>query len=228
MRIPVLYVGFVVTAAFLIGQPDQAQAQDPSIEKLLKKLPPPEKLVKPIPQPIRDQNEILGDPMTKTLGQAVAYRNWGRAVDLAKNLIVKHPRNLWAHCILGSIEATRAHFAASRAAFAESTKINPKFAYGYLEVGAVEVMQQHFSAAIPSFQKLVELEPKAGIGWVFLSGCAEKLGRRSESLGYAQKAIAVEPDWPGTWLQLAHAENALGHRDNANRALAKARQLMRR
>jgi predicted Zn-dependent protease len=220
----VLSLSLVASAAFLIFQPPVLQAQDPSIEKLLKKLPPPEKLVK-VPQEVRDQNEVLGDPLTIKLGQATADRNWRHAVGLAKDLIAKHPNNLWARCILGAIQSTLAHFAEAHAAFAESTKINPKFGYGYMEMGAVEVMQQHFAAAIPYFKTYSELEPKSGLGWVFLSGCTEKLGRRQESLDYAKRAIAVEPETAGTWLQLAHAENALGHTDNAKRALARAHQI---
>jgi tetratricopeptide (TPR) repeat protein len=204
-----------------------AQAQDPSIERLLKKLPPPETLVKPPPVNVLDELEVLGDPLTKRIGTACAYHNWLQARALALRLAQAHPNNPWVHCIRGSIATEVVRFSEASAAFADAVKVRPKFTYAFLQLGAVEVIQQHFAAAIPHFNKVVELEPKWAIGWVFLSGCTEKLGRRQESLEYAKRAIAVGPDFSGTWLQLAHAENALGHTENAKRALARAQQIMR-
>jgi tetratricopeptide (TPR) repeat protein len=205
-----------------------AQAQDPSIERLLKKLPPPETLVKRPPVNVRDELEVLGDPLTNRLWIAVAYRNWSQAKSLALRLIENHPNNPWVHCMRGSIATELARFPEASAAFRDAVRVRPKFAYGFLQLGSVEVIQQHFAAAIPHFQKVVELDPEAAIGWVFLSGCTEKLGRRKESLDYAKRAIAVAPNAAGAWLQLARAENALGHSENAKRALAQAQQIMRR
>ena len=218
-----------ITAALLVFLVSfTAQAQDPSIERLLKKLPPPETLVKRPPVNVLDELEVLGDPLTKQVGTACAYRNWWQARALALRLAQAHPNNPWVHCIRGAIASELARFPEASAAFGQATKVRPKFTYAFIELGAVEVIQQHFAAAIPHFKKAVELDPKAAIAWVFLSGCTEKLGRRQESLEYAKHAVAVGPEFAGTWLQLARAENALGHTENAKRALAQAHQIMRR
>ena len=204
-----------------------AYGQDPSIDRLLKKLPPPEKLVKPLNQNVLAQLEVLGDPLTIQIGTATAYRNSRQALSLSRRLVERHPRNPWVHCIRGSAASTAAQFAEASAAFGEAVRLQPQFAYAHLQLGAIEVVQQHFAAAMPHFKKVVQLDPEAAIGWVFLSGCTEKLGRRQESLDYAKRGIAVAPKAAGTWLQLAHAENALGHTENAKRAVARAQQLMR-
>lgn len=204
-----------------------AYGQDPSIERLLKKLPPPETLVRPIDQNVQAQLEVLNDPLTIKIGTAVAYRNHRQYLTLCRQLVQRYPRNPWVHCILGSAATNAAKFPEASAAFKEAVKLQPQFTYAYLSLGAVEVIQRRFASAIPYFKKVVALQPEAAIGWVFLSGCSEKLGRPKESLDYAKRAIALEPEASGTWLQLAHAENASGHVENAKRAVARAQQLMR-
>jgi predicted Zn-dependent protease len=214
-------IGILATAAIV-------SAQDVSIDKLLKRLPRPETLVKPMDQSVLAELELLHDPITTQLGSAVAYHNRRQELELSRRLVERHPQNPWAHCVRGSVAAELARFPEAMAEFGAAVKLQPQFTYAHLQLGAVEVIQQHFATAIPHFKRVVELQPRAGIGWVFLSGCCEKLGRRQQSLEYAQRGIAVEPDFAGTWLQLAHAENALGHTENAKRALARGQQLLAR
>jgi predicted Zn-dependent protease len=218
---------FVVAVAFVFLGVLTARAQDASIERLLKKLPPPETLVTRPPAIPADQLEVLNDPLTTRIGTTCAYGNWMAARWYAERLAQAHPNNPWVHCIRGQVAVQATRFSEAAAAFNRALKVRPKFSYAHLQLGSVEVVQQHFAAAIPYFKKYVELEPNEPIGWVFLSGCNEKLGRGKECLEYAKRGIATGPQYPGTWLQLAHAENAVGHPDNAKRALAKAEQLMR-
>jgi predicted Zn-dependent protease len=219
-------LGLVLTLWAMMSA-GSAYGQDPDIERLLKKLPPPEKLVKPIDPSIRAQFELLNDPLTTQIGTAVAYRNVWQYMRLCRKLVERYPKNPWAHCIHGSAASNAAKFPEATAAFKEAVKLQPDFTYAYLQLGAVDVIQRRFASAIPYFKKVVALQPKAAIGWVFLSGCFQRLGRLKESLDYANRAVAFEPQSSGTWLQLAHAENASGHVENAKRALARAQQLMR-
>ncbi len=217
-----------MAVAFIFSFGFAAQAQDASIDKLLKKLPPPESLVQRPPPIPRDELELLNDPLTTMVGTACDYRNWSVARSFAERLAQAHPKNPWAHCILGGVEVQITRFAEGAAAYNQALKVRPNFPYAFLQLGVVEVIQQHFANAIPYFKKFVAQEPNEPIGWVFLSGCNEKLGHGKECLDYAKRGVATGPQFAGTWLQLAHAENAVGHTDNAKRALAQAQQLMRR
>ena len=227
MRSSLQHFQIVIAMAGIALGSVTAPAQDASIEKLLKKLPPPESLVKQPPSIPADQLEVLNDPLLKKIWTAVDYHNWMAARSYAERLANAHPDNPWVHCIRGQVAVQVTRFSEAATAFNQALKVRPNFSYAFLQLGSVEVVQQHFAAAIPYFKKFVALEPNEAIGWVFLSGCNEKLGRGQECLEDAKRGVATGPQYPGTWLQLAHAENALGHTDNAKRALAKVNQLMR-
>lgn len=216
-----------IAAALLFLNVDTAPAQDASIDKLLKKLPPPETLVKRPPPIPADQLEVLNDPLIQRIWTAVAYGNLLAARSYAERLTKAHPANPWVHCVQGQVLVQVTRFAEAGAAFKQALIVRPNFSYAFLQLGSIEVVQHHFATAIPYFKKYLALEPNEPIGWVFLSGCHEKLGRGAECLECAKRGVATGPQYPGTWLQLAHAENAVGHVDNAKRALAKAEQLMR-
>jgi len=67
-----------------------ASAQDPSIDKLLGKLPPPEKRVKsPVATALQQTDPALRDPLVAQIGDAAKAQNFGRARDLAQQLTIR-------------------------------------------------------------------------------------------------------------------------------------------
>jgi tetratricopeptide (TPR) repeat protein len=192
-------------------------AQDPSIDKLLKKLPPPEQVVRADP--------ASQDPLIKQIVNAAKAQNFGQALELSRRLAQRYPKSAGAqafHAIL-AFQLRRVDEAAD--AFRKTIAIQPNLAFAYFGLGAVEFVRRHFAAAIPYFRKSVQLEPKASFNWLFLSACAEKLGRKQESLGYAKRATTASPDLAATWIQLARAESALGHQREAMAAMKRAQQI---
>src|SRR5687768_15395936 len=81
----------------------QTNAQeDPSIDRLLKKLPPPEKLVKPsVARAINQPDPALRDPLVSQIAAASQGNNNARALELARKLSAKHSKSAGAKCLHG-------------------------------------------------------------------------------------------------------------------------------
>jgi tetratricopeptide (TPR) repeat protein len=201
------------------------RGQDASIDQLIKKLPPPEKVAK---SAIQQSDPAARDPLAQQILAAAKERNFGNALNFSRRLAERYPKSLGAHFIHGQLALALHHLPEARAAFRVSISLQPKFALGYIGVGAVEAVQNHFASALSQFQIVTRLEPKAEIGWEASSGCAERLGRLSESLEYAKRATIVAPSSTAAWLQLARAEKAAGHNQAALNAFSRADQLRRR
>jgi tetratricopeptide (TPR) repeat protein len=192
-------------------------AQDPSIDKLLKKLPPPEQVVKADP--------ASRDPLAQQLANAAKAQNFGQALELSRKLAQRYPKSAGAqaaHALL-AFQLRRPDEAAD--AFRKTIAIQPSLSFAYFGLGVVEFVQGHYSAAMPHLRKTVQLEPRAAFGWLFLSACAEKLGRKQESLDYAKRGTTANPGLAATWVQLARAESMLGHQREAMAAMKKAQQI---
>ena len=201
-------------------------AQDASIEQLLKKLPPPEKLVKPsIERALEQQDPALRDSMVNDIAAASRSRNIPRALELSRSLAIRYPHSAGAQCLQGVLALDVRQYGEAAAAFRRSIAIQPGFALSHLGLAVTEGARGRFSAAMPHLLQFSRLEPKSGSGWQALSDCAQRLGRKEESLTYAKRATAVAPASIGTWLQLARAENALGHTDGTLNALTRAAEV---
>jgi tetratricopeptide (TPR) repeat protein len=192
-----------------------ASAADPSIDRLLNKLPPPEKFVDPA------QN----DPLAKQMLAALKAKNLGTALDASRRLANKYPKSLGAQVIHGLIALGVRQFTEASAAYRKALAIRPGFPAAYLGIALAEASQSHFRVALSNFQQITRIAPKADIGWIGSSACAEKLGMRQESLNYARRATALAPSSPGAWYQLAREEGLFGDKQAAAKALVHANQL---
>ena len=201
-------------------------AQDASIEQLLKKLPPPEKLVKPsVERALEQSDPALRDSMVSDIAAAWRNRNIARALELARRLALRYPHSAGSQCLQGVLALELRQYGEGATAFRRSIAIQPTFALSHFGLAVIEGVQGRFSAAMPHLLQFSRLEPKSPSGWQALSDCAQRLGRKEESLTYARRAAAVAPGSIGTWLQLARAENALGHTDGTLHALTRAAEV---
>jgi len=205
-----LIVSTGLTASF-------ASAADPSIDRLLNKLPSPEKFVDP----------AENDPLAKQMLAALKARNLGTALDASRRLANKYPKSLGAQTIHGLIALGMRQFPEASAAYHKALAIRSNFSAAYLGIALAEASQSHFRVALSNFQQITRLAPKADIGWIGSSACAEKLGMRQESLNYARHATAVAPASAGAWYQLAREEGLFGDKQAAAKALAHANQLQK-
>ena len=190
-------------------------AQDPLIDRLLGKLPPPEKFVDP----------AISDPLAKQMEAAAKAHNFGIALDAARRLANRYPKSLGAQMVHGMLAAFLRRFPEATAAYHKALAIRPDFAGAYAALGMAEILQQHYRVALSDFQKVTHLAPKADVGWIGASACAENLGHRQESLEYARHAASIAPSSAGAWYQLAREEGLSGNKQGSAQALARARQL---
>lgn len=208
LMLPV-FTAVIVTNAFA--------AQDPSIDRLLGKLPPPEKFVDP----------AIRDPLAKQMVAAAKAHNFGTALDASRRLADRYPKSVGAQMIHGIFASLLRRFPEAASAYHKALSIRPDFAAAYLGLGLAEFSQQHFGTALTDFRQVTRLAPKADIGWIGSSACAEKLGRRQESLEDARRAAAVAPSSAGAWYQLAREEGLFGNKQAATNAFARANKLQK-
>lgn len=192
-------------------------AQDPSIDRLLGKLPPPEKFVDP----------AIRDPLTKQMEAAAKANNYGAALDASRRLAARYPKSLGAQMMHGILAALLRRFPEASRAYRKAVSMQPDLATAYLGLGLAEFSQRHFGAALTNFRQVTRLAPKADIGWIGVSASEEKLGHRRESLEYGRRAVAVAPSSAGAWYQLARVEGLSGNKQASAKAFARANQLHR-
>ena len=195
-----------------------ASAADPSINRLLEKLPPPEKFVDP----------AMSDPLTKQIEAAAKAQNFGNALNAARQLAKRYPKSLGAQMVHGMAALSMRRFPEAVGAYRKALSIRPGLAVAYVGLGLAEASQQRFSAALSNFRQVTRLAPQAEIGWIGASVCAEQLGRRQESLQYARRATVVAPSSPGAWHQLAREEGISGNKKASAEALARANKLQKK
>ncbi|MEN3369257.1 MAG: hypothetical protein V7609_1400 [Verrucomicrobiota bacterium] len=202
------------------------RAQDPSIDKLLKKLPPPEKLVKPtVERAIRQPDPALRDSIAGQVFSAAQSNNSARALDLSRKLSAKYPKSAASECLRGIVALTFRQYGEATSAFHHAIALYPNYSLAHFGLAATEVFQNHYAAAIPPLKALTRLEPQYGFGWLALSDCALRCGRKQESLEYALRATKVAPSAGSAWLQLARAENASGHAEATLQALTRGAEV---
>jgi tetratricopeptide (TPR) repeat protein len=195
-----------------------AVAEDASIDRLLNKLPPPEKLIKPSVQKALEQPDAaLKDSLVTEIVRAAMTRNFSQVLNLSRKLTERYPRSAGALCLRGVISYDLRQYGEASASFRTAAEIQPAFAFAHFGMAAVQVVQGHYASAIPHLQRVTELEPKAAVVYYYLSDCMLRAARKQESADYARKAAALPPADVDMWVQLAKAEKALGHSEAIER-----------
>ncbi|MBV9617933.1 MAG: hypothetical protein JO201_01865, partial [Verrucomicrobia bacterium] len=184
----------LIIATVLLGAsaPD-ARSQTTSVDQLIKKLPPPEKIAQSAVDP------AIRDPLGKQAMESAKAMNFGNAYALSQKLASRYPKSAAAQCLYGQFALMMHKFPEAAAAFRKAIADQPNLAFAYLGHGLSEAAQQHLTAAASDYRQVTELAPKADVGWVALSACSEKMGRKRESLDYARQATAVAPSSAGAW-----------------------------
>ena len=218
------YAAAVLVVAVAFIQP--ARAQDPDIDRLLKKLPAPEKVVRSEVAPgMKLSDPVFQDPLARELSTPAMLKNPGRSLQLARKLTAKYPRSVIAHVVRGSLALQVHQVAESVTAYRTAVDLAPKLWVAHLGLGVAEGARSRFTAAWPHLRTATQLEPKAVPAWVYLSACAERLGRKEESVSAARRATQAAPRSLDAWAQLARAQHSAGRQKEALAALSKARAL---
>lgn len=219
-----LHNRFTIVLLFIIATLSPLAAEDASVDQLIKKLPPPEKVA----QSAIAIDPALRDPLAKQVVEATKAMNFGTAYALSQKLASRYPKSAAARCLQGGLALRMHKYKEAAAAYHQALVYQPNFAVAYLGLGASELAQNNFNAAMSDYRQVVRLAPKSEIGYVALSVCDEKMGRRSESLNYAHQATTVAPSSALAWYLLSREENLSGNKSAAQKDLAHANDLRRR
>jgi tetratricopeptide (TPR) repeat protein len=199
------------------------RAEDASVDQLIKKLPPPEKVA----QSAVALDPAVRDPLTKQVVDSVKAMNFGNAYALSQKLASRYPKSAIAQCLHGRFALMLRRYSEATAAYGKAIAVQPNMAIAYLGRGVSKAGQQDFAAAMSDYRQVTRLAPKVDVGWVALSACAEKMGRKRESFDAARQATTVAPSSALAWYQLSRQEGLSGNKQAADKALARANQLRR-
>ncbi len=195
-----------------------APAADEAIDRLINKLPPPQKFVDP----------AISDPLAKRIQPALKAHNYGVALDLSRRLAKKYPKSLGSQMMHGFLAFSFRNSKEAMDAYQAAISIRSDFPPAYVGMGVTNIAQNRFDAALASFQRVTRLLPQADVGWIGCSICAEKLGQKRDSLEFARRATSVAPTSIGAWMQAAHEESLAGNVQAANADLARAKDLQKK
>ena len=113
--------------------------QDASIDKLLSKLPPPEKLAKPpVQRALQEADPAQKDPMARQLAQGARNGNMSQALGLSRKLSERYPRSAGAHCLQGVVAWRLRQFNEATRAFRAGVALEPRLALGHFGLALVE------------------------------------------------------------------------------------------
>jgi tetratricopeptide (TPR) repeat protein len=217
-----LTLSVITTAVVLLatGTFATARAEDASVDRLINKLPPPEKVVQADP--------AARDPLATQIVAAIKKMNFGNAYAMSQKLASRYPKSAGAHGLHGQLALLMRHYAEATDAFHRAIAIEPNFGFAYVGLALSEASQNHISAAMSNFRQVARLFPNEDVGWIGMSACAERLGKKNDSLQYARRAAAVAPSSYAAWLQLSRSERNAGNRQAAATALARANEIQRK
>src|SRR6267378_5081591 len=106
-------------------------AQDPSIDRLLGKLPPPEKFVDP----------AINDPLAKQMAAAAKAHNLGTALDASRKLAARYPKSLGAQMVHGMLALSLRRFPDASAGYHKALSLRPAFSAAYVGLGVADFSQ---------------------------------------------------------------------------------------
>ena len=215
----------VLAIAGLIMTAGASNAQEPSIDRLLRKLPQPEKLVGPNMKALPPGDPAANDP----LGQrAIMHANRGEyrsATECCRQLEAKYPKSFGTYCVHGLAAWAGLNYRDAAAAFSKAVAINPNTAFGHYGLALVESSQGHYAAALTHLQQLARLDPNAAIIYFYMSETAWMAGRPKESYEYAQKTASLAPSEWVAWAEVARGASSLGDKAGTVKAMSRAAEV---
>src|SRR3954451_16870517 len=125
--------------AIFIGLTISGFAEDASIDRLLRKLPPPEKVVRPARQSQAESlDPALEDPLGRKAMAAINDQKYSRALGLLREVSKKYPRSVVVQGLRGSLALNLRRYPEASAAFQTAVNVEPKFSIGHFGLGASE------------------------------------------------------------------------------------------
>src|SRR5581483_3279431 len=140
MRICPPFLAVAAAIAVLFTAAPNGSAQDSSIDKLLKKLPPPEKIVQ--------ADAASQDPLARKIVEAIKSSNFGNAYAMSQKLAARYPKSADAQSVHGQLALALKHYPQASNAFQKSISLQPNNAFAYVGLALSEAAQDHVRTAM--------------------------------------------------------------------------------
>src|ERR1051325_3480055 len=138
-------------------------AEDASINKLLGKLPPPEKIIKPsAQQPARERDPVVDDPLFVYAFSAAYLGDLPQARFYSRKLSEKYPQSEIAEILCGEFAYRQHYYDEASKAFRRATNLAPRDAYAWMELAKAENSLGHTAATVNALSKAADISPKDG------------------------------------------------------------------
>jgi Flp pilus assembly protein TadD len=152
-----------VCCILLLGIDAALGAEDASIDRLLSKLPPPEKLIKPsAPQRTEQKDPALQDPLFVQIFALAGLGNLSEGRLYSRKLSEKYPRSEAALILWGEFAYRLRYYDEAGGVFRRATAVAPHDDYAWLELAKAENALGHIGTALNAMSKAAEISPKDG------------------------------------------------------------------
>jgi Flp pilus assembly protein TadD len=178
-----------ICCAFLLTLGHAAAAEDASIDRLLKKLPPPEKLVKQS----APQDPALKDPLLTYAITSVMLRDLSQARLYSRKLSEKYPHSEVAALVYGNVAYRSRYYAEAAGAFRKALTLAPRDAYTWMDLAIVENAMGHIGTALDAMVKAAQFSPNDGDLAAVLGFSYINLNRVPQAIPHLQRAAKLLP-----------------------------------
>ena len=138
-------------------------AEDASIERLLGKLPPPEKIVKPsAPRSAQQKDPALQDPLFVQIFALAGLGNFSEGRLYSRKLADKYPRSEAALILWGEFAYRLRFYDEAAGVFRRATVLAPHNAYAWLELAKADNALGQIGTALNAMAKAAEISPTDG------------------------------------------------------------------
>ena len=141
---------FCVAILLCLVRPNACAATDTEIDRLLKKLPPPEKLVKQNEHVVRVNDPALRDPLVKQIEAASKAKQSKRALELSRQLATRYPSSAAANYYAGYFASEEKRYPESSAAFRRALAIQPQLVLCHLQPRLCRMAARSFQRRAPT------------------------------------------------------------------------------
>ena len=150
-------------------------------------------------------------PNRTNLGRHVTYRsvvnmlqqhNYQDAMDAAKQLIKKNPKDDEAHSLLGRAAIHLKNNTMAMRHLSRSIRLNSDHSTSYYFRAMILAKAQKSKAALRDLKRATKLAPKNWVYWVELSRCYARLGHEAEAEASMKTAETLSPKNPMGWYRL--------------------------
>jgi Flp pilus assembly protein TadD len=169
-------------------------AEDASIDRLLKKLPPPEKIIKQSASaPAKQQDPALEDLVFKSAFSAALMGDVSQALLYFRKLGEKYPRSEVVLIFWGECAYRLRHYDEAARAFRRATALAPDDSYTWLELAKAENALGHIGTALTGMAKAAEISPNDGELAAVLGFSYINLNRVPQAISPLQRAAKLLP-----------------------------------